>query len=212
MNENRGKFARLALAIALLAGTDAAAQRVPMSPIDLLDVPVLTDPRLSPDGKTVVFVLAEADWKKNQRVTHLWRAGVGSEDRIQLTRGPEGESSPRWSPDGEWIIFVGEREGDEAAQLYRLSARGGEAERLTTHETSVSAPSFSPDGKLVYFLAEDAKSEEETSREKLQDDVFAFDENWKHRRLWVLSLEDRTVRCLTQGDFTVREYRLSRDG
>ena len=38
---------------------------------DLLEVPVLTDPRLSPDGQTVVFVLAEADWKKNERVTHL---------------------------------------------------------------------------------------------------------------------------------------------
>jgi Tol biopolymer transport system component len=193
----RAKSARIALAVALFIGSKAFAQRVPMTPIDLLDVPVLTDPRISPDGQAVVFVLAEADWEKNQRVSHIWRAGVGSEDRVQLTRGPKGESSPRWSPDGQWIVFVAERDSDEAAQLYRISARGGEAERLTSHETAVSAPSFSADGKLVYFLAEDPKTEEEESREKLQDDVFAFDENWKHRRLWVLSLEDKATRRLT---------------
>jgi dipeptidyl aminopeptidase/acylaminoacyl peptidase len=145
-------------------------------------------------------------------VTHIWRAGVDSENRVQLTRGPKGESSPRWSPDSRWIVFVAEREGDEATQLYRLSAAGGEAERLTSHETAVSAPSFSPDGKLVYFLADDPKTEEEKKRDELQDDVFAYDENWKHRRLWVLSLEDKTTRRITNEDFTVREYNLSRDG
>ncbi len=206
------KLSRGAFGIPLFIGTVASAERVPMTPIDLLEVPVLSDPRLSPGGDAVVFVLAEADWEKNERVTHIWRAGVGSEDRAQLTRGTKGESSPRWSPDGEWIVFVAEREGDDAAQLYRLSAAGGEAERLTSHETSVSSPSFSPDGKLVYFLADDPKTEAEKSRAKLQDDVFAFDENWKHKRLWVLSLEGRTTRRLTDEDFTVREYRLSRDG
>ncbi len=46
------QFARLAFAIALFVGTEAAAQRVPMTAVDLLEVPVLTDPRLSPDGDT----------------------------------------------------------------------------------------------------------------------------------------------------------------
>ncbi len=201
--------------IALVIATPAAAQpakKVPMTPIDLLEVPVLTDPRLSPDGREILFVLAEADWEANERVSHVWRAGVDSENRVQLTRGKKGESSPRWSPDGSWIVFVAEREGDEAAQLYRLSAEGGEAVRLTRHETSIGNPSFSPDGKLVYFLADDPKSEEEKTRAKREDDVFAFDENWTHRRLWAHSVEEGASRPLTEGDFTVREYRVSRDG
>ncbi len=206
----REAFARLVLALVVAA--PAAAQKIPMTPIDLLEVPVLTDPRLSPDGKEILFVLAEADWKANERVSHIWRAGVAGENRVQLTRGTKGESSPRWSPDGKWIVFVAEREGDDAAQLYRISAEGGEAVRLTSHETGVSSPSFSPDGKTLYFLADDPKSEEEKTRGKLEDDVFAFDESWKHRRLWAHSVEQGTSRLLTPGDFTVREYRVSRDG
>jgi dipeptidyl aminopeptidase/acylaminoacyl peptidase len=209
MKEN---FARLAFGFILVMGAPAAAQKIPMTPIDLLEVPVLSDPRLSPDGKEILFVLAAADWKANERVSHIWRAGVEGENRMQLTRGTKGESSPRWSPDGKSIVFVAEREGDEAAQLYRLSAAGGEAVRLTGHETAVSSPSFSPDGKLVYFLADDPKSEEEKTHAKLEDDVFAFDASWKHRRLWAFSVEEGTSRLLTEGDFTVREYRVSRDG
>jgi hypothetical protein len=55
-------------AIALVVSIPAAAQKEPMTPVDLLEVPVLSDPRLSPDGEKILFVLAEADWKANERV------------------------------------------------------------------------------------------------------------------------------------------------
>ncbi len=180
------QFARLAFALALFVGTEAAAQRVPMTAIDLLEVPVLTDPRLSPDGDRVLFVLAEADWEKNERVSHIWRAGV----RCRGSRAAHARDERRVEPKVVARRRVDRfrrraREGDEAAQLYRLSAAGGEAERLTSHETSVSEPLVLA-GREARLLPRRGlrRRKRRKSREKLEDDVFAFDENWKHRRLW----------------------------
>jgi dipeptidyl aminopeptidase/acylaminoacyl peptidase len=92
-----------------------------MTPIDLLEVPRLSEPRLSPDWRELVSVLAEADWKANKRITHLWRGSTENGVAIQLTRGAAGESAPRWSPDGEHIAFVTER-GDDAS--FEKHARG----------------------------------------------------------------------------------------
>ncbi len=60
--------------------------------------------------------------------------------------------------------------------------------------------------------SEDAKTDEEKRRHELQDDVLAFDEDWKPRHLWSIKVNDGSERRITTGDFHVRSYRLSRDG
>ena len=46
----------------------------PMGIVDLLNMPRLTDPQLSPDGRDVLYTRADADWKSGRRVSHIWRA------------------------------------------------------------------------------------------------------------------------------------------
>lgn len=193
-------------------GGAIAAEKPSMSIIELLEVPTLSSARLSPDGESLVYVLSEADWKENKRVSHLWLQPVGGGGATQLTRGERGESSPRWSPDGRQIAFVARRGEDEHNQVYLLSLGGGEARRLTQHEAAVASIQWSPDGKSLYFLANDPKTKEEKARDKVKDDVFAFDEDWKHRRLWRVGASGGKAEQLTAGDFTVGEYSLSRDG
>lgn len=65
-----------------------------MSIVDMLNVPQLSNPQMSPDGSAVVYELADADWKLNKRITHIWRQSVESGDPVQLTNGVEGESDP----------------------------------------------------------------------------------------------------------------------
>ena len=201
------------VALSLVAATALAQSPRPMSIVDLINVPRLGDPQLSPDGRQVAFVRSEADWKANKRITHIWRVAVGGAPApVQLTTGPEGESSPRWSPDSTSLVFAAKRAGDDVAQLYLLSMTGGEAVRLTTHDTAASAPEWSPDGTAIYYLAAEPKSAAEKARDKDKDDVYAFDEDFKQTHLWKVEVASRKTARVTSGDFSVGSFRVSTDG
>jgi dipeptidyl aminopeptidase/acylaminoacyl peptidase len=200
-----------ALVVTAIAGLMAQSPR-PMTIVDLINVPRLSTPQLSPDGRQILFVRSGADWKANKRVSHIWRVNADGSGLVQLTNGPEGESSPRWSPDGQAVAFVARRAGDEVAQLYLLSNLGGEALALTKHSTAVSNPAWAPDGTSIFFLAEDPKPDEEKARAKAQDDVYAYDEDFQQRHLWKVEVATRATTRLTTGDFSVLGFDVSRDG
>ena len=201
------------LFVTIFSTSDALAQkRPPMTLVDLLQVPTLSDPQLSPDGTQLLYVLAKADWKANKQVRHIWRIDVDSKRRVQMTAGTGGETSPCWSPGGLWIAFLAKRGDAPANQIYLLSNRGGEAQQLTEHETAVSNIAWSADGAFIYFLAPDPKTEAQKQRETLRDDVLAFDEDYQQRHLWKIALADKVETKITQGDYSVLDYKLSRDG
>ena len=137
------------LVVLFSAGIPPAQAKRPMTIIDLLNVPSLKDPRLSPGGKQLLYVLAEADWDANKRISHIWRIESDGTDLVQLTNGSAGESAPRWSPDGESIAFIAKRGRDKERRIYLISNRGGEARALAKHATSVSGISWSPDGAKI---------------------------------------------------------------
>ncbi|HSF17204.1 MAG TPA: S9 family peptidase [Vicinamibacteria bacterium] len=204
---------RTALLVAIVCTGAAFLQATePMTVVDLIEVPQIQDPQLSPNGAQLLYVLSGADWKENKRISHVWRVETDGSGSVKLTNGAEGERSPQWSPDGSWIVFVAKRDDDKHEQLYLLSNLGGEARRLTEHASAVSAPSFSPDGVYVYFTASDPKTEDEKKKEELKDDVFSFDEDYKQEHLWRIRVADKSEERLTEGDFSVRGYDLSRDG
>ena len=177
-------FRCLLLAVAAIAaGVPAAAQAQarqtsaaprPMTAVDLIDVPRLSEPQLSPDGTQIVFLRSDADWHANKRIAHVWRAVVATGETTQLTAGVDGETSPRWSPDGKTIAFIAKRSGDDVAQIYVLPVAGGEATRLTAHETAPTAPAWMPDGRALLFVAPEARTAAEKTREKAKDDVYAL--------------------------------------
>ena len=124
-----------------------------MTIVDLINYPSLGDPQLSPNGGQLLYTLSEPDWGKNKRISHIWRINSDGSSPIKMTNGENGESSPRWSPNGSVIAFIAERgESDDANnQIFVISNHGGEAEPLTNHETGVSNIQWSLDGKFIYF-------------------------------------------------------------
>ncbi len=186
----------------------------PMTLVDVINVPQVTDPQLSPDGRQILFVESESNWKANRRIGHIWKINSDGSGLMQMTSGADGESSPRWSPDGRTIALIAKRgsEGDSVAQVFLISTAGGEARPLTSHSTAVSNITWSPDGTHIYFRAADPKSDEQKAREKLKDDVFLYDENYQQQHLWSVSAGSKTEQRLTRGNYSVIGYQVGQDG
>ncbi len=207
---------RLALSafvlIPLTASLASAQAPRPMTIVDLIDVPSVSGPELSPDGSRIVYTRSEADWEENRTTTNIWRVDANGQNAVQLTVGKEGQRSPTWAPDGSSIAFLADRDDSGPTQIFLLSSGGGEAQPLTDHPTSVGDLSWSPDGRWIYFTADDEESEAEKARAAVNDNVYAYYEDWEHTHLWRVSVADGVEERITGGDFTLRGYNLSRDG
>jgi dipeptidyl aminopeptidase/acylaminoacyl peptidase len=199
----------------LVASVVTAQDKRPMTIVELIDVPSVGSPRLSPDGTQILYTRTDTDWKKNGRTTHIYRIDADGSGEVQLTNGEEGESSPRWSPDGMRVAFLAKRGEDSETQIYMMRNRGGEASPLTEHDSSVRSFQFSPDGRHIYFTAPNAKTPEEKKKDKLADDVFAFDEDYKQQHLFRVAADGdgpQKADRITEGDYSVIGFRLSDDG
>ncbi len=54
-----------------------------------------------------------------------------------------------WSPDGKYLVFCGERNGE--FDVYRIPSIGGREEKLTNTKGLDDGPEYTPDGKYIYF-------------------------------------------------------------
>lgn len=192
-----------------LLSINSHAQKKSMSVVEFLNIPGIGSPALSPNGNQFIYSLSESDWKKNKQISHIWRADFTGQNQLKLTNGENGESDASWSPDGSKIAFISKRSPNEENQIYLLNNQGGEAYQLTKHRTAPQNVQWALDGRSVYFQATDPKSKEEEKRDKLKDDVYAYDENFKQTHLWQIGLTDTAAVKITDGNFSVNSYTLS---
>src|SRR6476646_4208219 len=118
---SRRAAAALVAALLLAAPQAASVAKRPIAETDLFKFVWTADPRISPDGRQVVYVRVTVNEKKDGYDTALWIVPTdGSEPPRPFTSGPH-DSSPRWSPDGTRLAFVRvpdkERE-KEGPQIY----------------------------------------------------------------------------------------------
>ncbi len=195
-----------AIAAAAAAVPEHAQGRRPMTLIDLAELPRALDPQISPDGRSVTYMLQRPDWSANRLLTHIWRQDTGGGVPEQLTFGDSGEAFARWAPDGETLLFL------RGGQIWLLPRGGGEPRALTRHATGVASPTWSPDGMTIYFSALEPRTTDERDRERLKDDVYELDEGYKQRHLWKVVVTTGAEQRITSGESTVLSFRLSRDG
>ncbi|HKQ47710.1 MAG TPA: S9 family peptidase [Phycisphaerae bacterium] len=131
------------------ASSAVAAEPHPFSIHDMLAMERISDHHVSPDGKRIVFVLRTTDLEANKGRTDLWLVDADGSNLRRLTTHPDADNNPRWSPDGQSILFLSTRSG--SSQVWRIAVEGGEAQRLTTEPLDVSNLVVSPDGKQIAY-------------------------------------------------------------
>jgi Tol biopolymer transport system component len=131
----------------------ALAQKRNITEKDLFNFVWIGDPQVSPDGSRVVFVRVTVNDRKDGYNTALWTVATASGETRQLTNGPR-DTTPRWSPDGRYLVFVRTPEVQgrtEAPQLFMLAMAGGEPFQFTALTRGAGGPQWSPDGKYISF-------------------------------------------------------------
>jgi dipeptidyl aminopeptidase/acylaminoacyl peptidase len=142
----------LTLGFVFSSARGIAAETHPFSVHDMLAMDRISDARVSPDGKRIVFVLRTTDLEANRGRTDLWLVGVDGDGLKRLTTHPAGDSNPRWAPDGQTIWFLSSRSG--SSQIWRIRANGGEAQQVTDLPLDVGNLVVSPDGARLAFTLE----------------------------------------------------------
>jgi TolB protein len=105
-----------------------------------------TSAAVSPDGSRVAMILSK------EGSPNVWVCNTDGSGLKRVTHGVE-DSSPCWSPDGEWICFAAKISSRRV--LAKVPAGGGEVQRLSTAGVAnPTEPDWSPDGKWIAFTCQ----------------------------------------------------------
>ncbi|MGQ9633183.1 MAG: prolyl oligopeptidase family serine peptidase [Bryobacteraceae bacterium] len=193
-------------------------------PQALMQVQRISDPQLSPDGKTVAFVVQRVHLENNRRTTHIYTVPLGLGEPRQITQEGDSNERPRWSPDSRQIAFVSDH--SSTPQVWLMNADGSNPRQVTRISTGASGVLFSPDGKRLVFVSEvypdcpdDACNQrrlEEEKASKIRARVYdsLLYRHWNHWRtgrrkhLFVISTDGSGLRDLTPGNRDVPPFSL----
>ena len=192
----------------------------PLSITDFYKIKTAKTPKISPDGKYVLFVVNQMDSASNSYRNQIWITPLEGGKPKQLTYLGTSNHSPVWSPDGKFIAYVSNAMGNSQIWLMNLETR--ETQQLTDLTAGAWQPVWSPDGKKIAFLSEtkfegrnpkglyDIKSYPHL-RYRWWHDENRYDEGWRSH-IFIIDWETSKIKQLTDGDWFDDEISFSPDG
>ncbi len=114
---------------------------------------------------------------------------AGGGTAVRLTVHPAHDIRPRFSPDGKWLAFNSNREGNY--DIYLMPAEGGRPKRLTFHSADDILSDWSPDGRWI---------------------VFSSNRDHRFSQIYLLEVETGYVRRLTDDETNLHSPSFSPDG
>ena len=126
-----------------------AEENKAFDPMDVFELEWASDPQVSSDGETIVYVRRSNDIMKDRVRSNLWRINTSGKNHRPLHSGFKNSYSPRWSPDNTKIAFVSNNSG--STQIHMHWVGSGETTIISQLQESPSSLSWSPDGKWLAF-------------------------------------------------------------
>lgn len=128
-----------------------------------------SSPRFALDGDRIVVAVPDSpsaaspalpsgvSVRRDRTLQHLWIASASGSEPVRLTEGDFDDSDPRWSPDGQEIVFVSNRSQDPETNantdLWVIPVKGGKPRQLTSNPGPDSQPRWSPDGSRIAYAS-----------------------------------------------------------
>jgi Tol biopolymer transport system component len=209
----------------------AASKRLELA--DLAAIVRVSDPQLSPDGRSIVFVLARPNVKEARYDKSLVLVDVANGSQRILTYGRRGVASPRWSPTGDRIAFIDAAvptpeeaaaesapagaepgsnsdlaHGEPKDEVFVMPMNGGDAHRITSAPRDVEQFAWSPDGsQIAYATADENPNKKELER---HNDAFEVGDNdflaagaAMPSHVWLVSANGGAARRLSAGTWSL---------
>lgn len=204
-------------ALVVLFLNSQAQTKHPITFDDFISLGRVTDPQVSPDGKTVAFVVTYHNKVENKTNSNVYLTRLAGGAVRQLTNARGANNSPRWLPDGKSLVFISSRDGE--SQIWMVAAEGGEANKISNLSTGASDPQVSPDGKWIAFSSSvypdcpnddcNKKRMEEVEKSKVTAKIFdklpyRVWNSWKdglRSHLFVIPVAGGVAADITPGDF-----------
>jgi dipeptidyl aminopeptidase/acylaminoacyl peptidase len=199
------RLSRLAVLIVSLAAALSAAR----FGIDSIGKIVrLTDPQISPDGRSIAIVVSRTNYEENRYDPELTLIDIATRAQRTLTRDRRGVGQARWSPDGTKLAFLATVE--TRPQIFVMPMGGGEAWQLTKSSTGVQQYAWRPgaSGELAYVATDEAPKvagEERHNRAfEIQNNHFLIQEAPRPSHVWLIGSDGKSpARRLTSGAWTL---------
>jgi dipeptidyl aminopeptidase/acylaminoacyl peptidase len=126
----------------------------PLHPFDVRDLVMVqrvSEPQLSPDGKWVAYQLRQTDYAANKGINGIWVLDLGAKD-AQPRKLVAQATSPRWSPDGQYVYFLSKYPDDKIMHVLRKRADAtleAAPELVAPYAVDINNFKLSPDGKRL---------------------------------------------------------------
>jgi len=200
----------LLLLLSFVACRSVQAQTRRLELNDFAKITSVSDPQISPDGKSIVFVVSRVNLEQDRSDRQLVLIDIATGTQHVLTYERRGVGSPRWSPSGDRLAFVAvDGAGRDARpQVFVLSMAGGEARKITEAPNGIEQFAWRPNGQDIAYVTSD-EPENKKDIEKHHDAFEVGDNDYlateaEHpSHLWILPADGGKAKRLTSGTWSL---------
>jgi dipeptidyl aminopeptidase/acylaminoacyl peptidase len=203
--------------LVLTAAASAQQRRIQLE--DLTKIVTVSDPQISPDGKSIVCVVARQNFDEDRSDNELVLVDVASGSQRVLTYDRKRVGSPRWSPSGDRLAFVAvvpytkDKKDDatkreDSPQVFVMSMSGGDAKKVTNAPRGVEQFAWRPnENDIAYVTSDDPPNQKDI--EKHNDSFEVGDNDYlasaapTSSHVWMVKADGGEAKRLTSGTWSL---------